>query len=104
MQKNESGCEAWNLVSNPGLSVKLESMPAGTEESIHFHKQTQQFFFVLYGEAEFEVDGKMIRLREREGLHISPLQKHRIMNKSDKELHFLLCSQPSNTDDRFNQE
>jgi len=95
-------CEGWNLVDESDFSVKLESMPPGTEETLHYHQQAQQFFFILKGSAFFEIDGKLTGLNEGQGMHIRPKIKHRIINRSDEELQFILCSQPSTQKDRFN--
>lgn len=96
------GCEAWNFVDNKELSVKLENMPAGTEEGLHYHKEAQQFFYITKGKAFFEVDEVILIVHEGEGLHIEPGQKHRIMNKEQEVLRFIVCSQPSAQNDRYN--
>jgi mannose-6-phosphate isomerase-like protein (cupin superfamily) len=49
------GCDGWNLVDEYTLSVKQERMPPHTAEQLHFHRQARQFFFILKGEAVFEV-------------------------------------------------
>jgi len=43
------GCDGWNLVDEPTLSVKKERMPPGTTEALHYHENAQQFFFILKG-------------------------------------------------------
>jgi mannose-6-phosphate isomerase-like protein (cupin superfamily) len=96
-------CEAYKLLDKAGLSVKLEKMPVGTEEVLHFHNQSQQFFYVLKGTAVFEVDEVILMVHEGEGLHIDAGRRHRIMNKeADHTLEFLVCSQPSTAYDRQN--
>jgi mannose-6-phosphate isomerase-like protein (cupin superfamily) len=80
----------------------MEQMPAGTEESLHFHQYAQQFFFILKGQAVFEIEGNSIIVKEEEGIHIRAGEKHKIMNQSNVTLQFLLCSQPSTTTDRHN--
>lgn len=97
-----NNCEAWNLLDNKELSVKLEKMPGGTEEVLHFHNQSQQFFYILKGKAVFEVDEAILIVHEGEGLHIEAGRKHRIMNKDEDVLEFLVCSQPSTQFDRQN--
>jgi len=95
-------CEGWNLVDENMLSVKLETMPSGTEEILHYHQHAQQFFFILKGEAVFEIEGEIVLVHEKEGIHINPKEKHRIMNGSDTAMEFILCSQPSTQHDRHN--
>jgi mannose-6-phosphate isomerase-like protein (cupin superfamily) len=95
-------CDGWNLVDEQTLSVKLEHMPPHTEEALHVHQQAQQFFFILNGEAAFEVDGTINIIKAEEGIHILPGESHRIINQSADALHFILCSQPATTHDRKN--
>jgi mannose-6-phosphate isomerase-like protein (cupin superfamily) len=95
-------CEAWDLVDNSELSVKLEKMPPGAEEALHHHKAAQQFFYVTKGKAFFEVDDVILIVHAEEGLYIEPGRKHRIMNKGDFDLEFIVFSQPSANNDRYN--
>ncbi len=97
-----NGCEAWNFGDNKDLSVKLEKMPAKTEEVLHYHSQSQQFFYILEGKAVFEVDGVILIVHRGEGLHIEARRRHQIMNKEDHPLMFLVCSHPSTAGDRHN--
>ncbi len=96
--------QAWNLVDEESLSIKLELMPAGEEETLHFHSRAQQFFFILKGAAIFEIEGVQTQMKEQQGIHIRPKQRHRIMNRSSGDLQFILCSQPSTSEDRINLE
>jgi mannose-6-phosphate isomerase-like protein (cupin superfamily) len=97
-------CESWDFVDSVGLSVKLEMMPPGASEQLHFHAHSQQFFFILAGTATFEIEGKQIEMSVHEGLHIQAGQKHRIENNGSINLEFILCSQPSISNDRINIE
>ncbi|NCI47654.1 cupin domain-containing protein [Sediminibacterium soli] len=97
-----NGCDGWNFVDSPALSVKQERMPAGTAEALHYHRHAQQFFFLLKGEASFEVEEKHILVKENEGLHIEPGTKHRIINHTQTDIEFILASQPSAAGDRYN--
>ena len=95
-------CDGWVLVDDPALSVKKERMPAGTAEALHVHAKAQQFFFILKGEAVFEVDGEMVVVKEQQGLHIKAGQQHRIQNHTATDLEFILSSQPDTAGDRIN--
>ena len=99
-----SDCDGWNFVDEESLSVKQELMPAGTSEVKHFHQSAQQFFFILKGIATLEIEDATIQVNEGEGLHIEPGSKHRILNESNEDLEFILCSQPSTKNDRINCE
>ncbi len=94
-------CKAWPLLDTPNLSVKEEMMPAGTAERAHYHERSQQFFYILEGEADFFVAGQKVQLGVGEGLHIKAKQEHYITNPADQALRFLVISQPNIGRDRF---
>jgi mannose-6-phosphate isomerase-like protein (cupin superfamily) len=93
-------CDAWHLLKSDALSIKQERMPPGTSERYHFHEHSEQIFFILESEAEFNVDGRAVSLKKWESIHIRPGVKHRIMNKSSQDLHFLVISRPDPKEDR----
>ncbi len=95
-------CDAFTLMDTEALSIKQEAMPANTAEELHYHKEAQQFFYILQGEAVFEIDYAIILLQKGEGIEVSPGIHHRILNKQTELLEFLVCSQPSTVNDRHN--
>lgn len=97
-----NNCDGWNLSDSPELSVKVERMPPHTGEQEHFHQRARQFFFILKGSAVFETEEGRINLKAQEGLEIRPELRHRILNESEEDLEFILCSQPSTVNDRMN--
>lgn len=97
-----NNCDGWVFVDTGGLSVKQEGMPQQTAETLHYHEKAQQFFFILRGIATFEADGELFTVKANEGFHIHPGTKHRIANNSNEELEFILSSEPSTNNDRFN--
>ncbi len=98
----DNNCDGWVLVDTDGLSVKQERMPQQTAEILHYHEKAQQFFFILKGIATFKVNEKVFTVKANEGFHINPGVKHRIANNSNEELEFILSSQRSTNNDRFN--
>ena len=95
------GCDGWNLVDEPGLSVKQERMPPHTAEAEHYHRVARQFFFILEGTAVFETAEGRVEVQARQGLEIEPGMRHRIKNESKTDLVFILSSQPSTMNDRI---
>ncbi|MEI5908983.1 cupin domain-containing protein [Bacillus spongiae] len=92
--------DGWHLVKNQDLSIIHECMPANTSELKHYHQQARQFFFILSGIATIEVDGNEITLYPQEGVEVPPLVPHQMFNKSNKEVEFLVISQPTSKGDR----
>lgn len=90
------------MVNTPTLSVIRETMPPKTSESLHKHSKSQQFFFVLSGEALFELAGETYTIKPNEGMHVKPNQVHRIINAKDTDLELLVISEPHSHADRTN--
>src|SRR5580658_7334514 len=88
-------CDSWVMVDEAELSVKLERMPPGTAEQKHYHKEARQFFFILRGTAIFEIEDEKISVDPDQGIHIQPRIKHKIYNGGERDLEFILSSQPS---------
>ena len=94
-------CEGWRLVNSPELSIIYEKMPPGTSEKKHYHKKAKQFFFIVDGMASIETEEKIYHLEKHEGLEILPGIKHRFFNSSDGTIEFIVTSNPSTLNDRF---
>ncbi len=96
------GCDGWHFVKSDNLSVIKETMPALTKEKLHYHEKAQQFFYILEGEATFDIDGKTYIVEKDKGIFIKPGEKHRIANNKESNLTFLVVSQPKSHGDRIN--
>lgn len=94
-------CDGWHLVKTNALSIIQELMPSGSAEKLHYHTFAQQFFYILNGTATLEVDGKTYEVTENQGFHVLPKQKHRILNKTDAQLEFIVTSHPKSHGDRI---
>lgn len=95
-------CKGWYFHKHSELTIIRETMPTGTSEQLHYHKKSLQFFFIIAGEAMFEVEGEKIMLLPGEGITINPGLKHCIKNPGNSELEFLVISQPESHNDRIN--
>ena len=96
-------CKGWTFIDD-SVSVKQESMPAGTREQRHYHEKAAQYFFILKGTATFEMEGDVIEAGAQKLIMIKPLQKHLISNNGEDDLEFILFSNPSTSNDRINVE
>lgn len=96
-----SNCQGWHLLKSPTLSVIQERMPSNSREILHFHRFSQQMFYILSGEATFVVNGIEQIVKANESIHIPPLTLHQISNNAKEDLEFLLVSEPSVQTDRI---
>ena len=94
-------CDGWRLLESEGLSVISERMPPGTAEIRHYHEQTQQFFYVLRGTLEVELNERLYSLHEHQGITIPVGVPHQAFNHSQSDVDFLVISQPPAVNDRI---
>ena len=94
------GCDGWHLLEGDDLSVIEERVPPGAGERRHRHRQARQFFYVLAGEAQIELEGVQHRLAPGDGLHVAPSAAHELRNAGAAELRFLVVSAPRSHGDR----
>jgi mannose-6-phosphate isomerase-like protein (cupin superfamily) len=96
------GCDGWRLLNREDLSVIQERIPPGLGEILHYHNTARQVFYVLQGQLEIDFEGEKVLLSHGDSLDIPPMQHHRITNPAEKDVHFLVISSPSTTNDRVN--
>jgi mannose-6-phosphate isomerase-like protein (cupin superfamily) len=97
-----AACDGWHLLQTDSLSVIQERMPPGTTEQLHFHQKARQLFYVLSGEAMFDVEDDQLIIKAGESLHIPPMTKHRISNSGIEDINFIVISEPKAHGDRLN--
>jgi len=95
-----ANCDGWHLVRTAELSVIQERVPPGGRETRHRHSRARQFFFILAGEAVLEVAGERHVLSAQTGLEVKPGAAHQFRNESDRDVVFLVISQPPSQADR----
>ena len=93
-------CDGWHLLQDSNLSVIEERMPPGASEIRHFHRNAQQFFLILSGQATMEIDGGQTVLLAGQGVAIPPGMRHQFRNHSEEPVRFLVISQPPSHGDR----
>lgn len=95
-------CDSWHFINRPGLSIIYESMPPGTEEKYHYHEVAAQVFYIIKGTATMVINEDIIELSSGEAIEIPAKTPHKIINKSQEPLDFLVISTPHSHGDRIN--
>ncbi len=90
----------WHLLKSEQLSIIEELVPPGDCESRHFHRKSQQFFYVLEGVATIEIDGSTVDVHAGYGLHVPALSVHQLFNHSTMDLRFIVVSNPESHTDK----
>jgi mannose-6-phosphate isomerase-like protein (cupin superfamily) len=99
-----NGCDGWHLLKTDGLSVIKERVPSGESERAHFHTNARQFFFILKGEAQIELNGGIHTLFQNQGIEVPPGITHKFKNTSKCDVEFLVISSPKSHGDRIDRE
>lgn len=94
-------CKVWKLFEGQNFTILQEKMPPATEDSMHFHANSEQFIFILDGELFIEFKDKKVKLGPQEGIAIPLKKAHRVINSSDRETNFLLISTNGHRQDRI---
>jgi mannose-6-phosphate isomerase-like protein (cupin superfamily) len=94
-------CDGWTLASSARLHVIQERMPPSTFELRHRHAHTQQFYYVLDGEATVDIDGRRETLTAGTGIEIHAGVTHQLRNDSAAPLEFLVISSQPPRHDRI---
>jgi mannose-6-phosphate isomerase-like protein (cupin superfamily) len=98
------GCDGWHLLRTAGASVIQERMPPGTSEDRHWHARSHQFFYLLAGSLDIELEGTAHRLTRGMGIEIPPGNAHRVSNDMAGDAEFLVVSVPPSHGDRHAAE
>jgi mannose-6-phosphate isomerase-like protein (cupin superfamily) len=96
-----NACDGWHLVKTESLSVIEERMPPGTSEVRHYHQKANQFFYVLRGNLNIDLEGNELTLNAGQGLHIEAGKCHQVHNRSASDVEFLVISNPPSHGDRI---
>lgn len=93
-------CEGWHLAKSDCLSVIQERVPSGGSEIRHYHRKSEQFFYVLSGVATLEIEGSTHQLNPLQGIHVPAGNRHQLRNDNQEDLIFLVISTPPSHGDR----
>jgi mannose-6-phosphate isomerase-like protein (cupin superfamily) len=93
-------CDGWHFVKSDELSIIAEKMPPHTEEDMHFHRKSKQFFYILSGEAEMKINNETVHLEKGSGIEVTPTEPHQMRNVSETEVEFIVISMPKSHGDR----
>lgn len=73
-------------------SLAEARVPAGSSTQRHYHKQAEEFYFILEGTGEMEIDGETGQVGAGDAILIPPGAWHTIAAREN--LRFLCCCAP----------
>jgi mannose-6-phosphate isomerase-like protein (cupin superfamily) len=83
-------------------SLAEAALEPGQATQRHYHRQSEEIYFVTKGAGELEVDGEIRTVRPGDAILIPPGAWHTLENDGTSELLILcMCSPPYSHDDTF---
>ncbi|MDF2957313.1 MAG: Mannose-6-phosphate isomerase [Candidatus Alkanophagales archaeon MCA70_species_1] len=96
----KDGSEIREFHRSENLSLAEASVPVGMRTRKHFHKTSEEIYFILEGRGVMEVEGERAEVAAGQAIVIPPGKAHCIENVGDVPLRFLChCSPPYSHED-----
>lgn len=101
------GSEIRSILDRTNAPVENQSLaeatlPPGGQTERHFHKISEEFYFITAGKGEMELDGEVAEVNPGDAILIPAGAWHQIKTIGDSELKLLCCcSPPYSHDDTY---
>jgi mannose-6-phosphate isomerase-like protein (cupin superfamily) len=93
------GLVAGKISSHSLAQVVIQS---GNASALHYHKHSEESYFILAGEANLIINNQSFKLVPGEAVLIEPHDIHQISNHKDQDLEFIAVCVPAwSPDDSF---
>lgn len=88
------------LIGLPTAPVRNQSLAeatlrAGQATTRHYHRESEELYYLLEGSGEMELDGERARVRTGDAILIPPGAWHQIRADEGRPLRFLCCCSPA---------
>ena len=100
--KNPGGEEIYEMIGRPSEiggsihhSLVHVVLPAGKSSQAHYHKVSEETYYLLKGVGLMRIDGETFQLHPGQACFIKPLETHQIFNEGEDDLEFLTVSAPA---------
>lgn len=95
--------EIRELLSYRNSSIRQQSLaeariPIGRKTIAHYHKKTEEIYYITQGTAEMNIDGEIRSVTVGDAIAIPPGATHQITNVGSVELRLLCCCAPAYED------
>ena len=92
------------LMKGPRMNFAIVQFQPGQDFKAHFHNVMEENFYVIEGEIDIIVDGKMNHLTKGQFIHIEPNEIHYCVNSSDSTIKMISTLAPFQTEDKVDVE
>jgi len=100
--ETETGELIYELIGNvqndgnkPNHSLARIIVPPGKSSHTHYHKISEETYFILQGEGQMRVNDKDFTLVPGQACYLAPGDRHQIENQGDMDLEFLAVCTPA---------
>jgi len=96
----KDGSEIRELLSHRNSRIRNQSLaearlPTGASTTPHYHRGTEEIYYMLAGTGRMTVDGQHRPVGPGDAIAIAPGQSHQIVNTGNEVLKFLCCCAPA---------
>lgn len=88
------------LMKGPRLNFAIVQFQAGEDFPAHYHNIMEENFFILEGEIDIVVDGRVNHLKEGDLIHIEPAEVHYCINNSNAPMKMISTLGPYQENDK----
>jgi mannose-6-phosphate isomerase-like protein (cupin superfamily) len=95
----KDGSEIRELLASRNSKIRNQSLAearllvgAATQE--HFHKETEEIYYITHGTGKIRIDGESREVRPGDAIAILPGQRHKLWNTGNEPLRLLCCCAP----------
>ncbi len=76
------------------LSIAEARVKPGAATKEHFHRTSEEVYYILSGQGVVHIDGEQARIKAGDVVLIPPMAKHYVENDGEEELVILCASSP----------
>ena len=88
------------LMKGPRMNFALVQFLPGEDFEAHYHNVMEENFFIIEGEVDIIVDGKVNHMKAGDFIHIEPTEIHYVKNIYDKPVKMISTLAPHEEPDK----
>lgn len=95
----KDGSEIRELLAHRNSNMRSQSLAearlkTGGATQEHYHKRTEEIYFITHGTGRIQIDGELREVRSGDAIAIPPGARHKLWNTGKETLRLLCCCAP----------
>jgi mannose-6-phosphate isomerase-like protein (cupin superfamily) len=96
----KDGSEIRELLAHRNSVIRHQSLaeariPVGGSTLEHYHKETEEIYYITAGIGEIRIEGEIKPVRAGDAIAIPPGSRHKLWNRGTEVLRLLCCCAPA---------